>query len=129
MATTLQNILSGIRGANLLDRSKVGAGYKPGPNGNDPPYIAVVGYEHGIEYDTGGPALKEATFKVLVIHRDCDDAEALADQVNGVLDRNTALTPTCIGVFQEGYTSSQMAENLNQWGVEITYKLTENLPG
>jgi hypothetical protein len=122
--TTLQNILKGIRDANLLDRSRVNAGWT---DSLAPPYVSVTDYSHELTYDTGGPALKEATFKVLVVERGCDEAESLAASVDAAVNLDAGLTPTAIGVFQETYKSSQMDERLYQWGVEIGYKLTEDL--
>jgi hypothetical protein len=123
MATTYQNILKGIRNANLLERSQVNAGWT---DGLAPPYISVIEYEHSLQYDTGGLSLKEATFKVVVVHRNCDEAETLAEAADAAVSLDDGLTPQAIGVFQESYRSSQTDERLQQWAVEIGYKLIED---
>jgi hypothetical protein len=124
LATTLQNILKGLRNANLLPKGQVNAGITEGLN---PPYVSILDYAHELTYDTGGPTMKEAVFKLLVVAKDADAAETLAEAVDTALNTSTDLTATTMRLLQETYRSSQMDERLQQWGVEIGYKLTEDI--
>lgn len=123
MATTLQHIIRAIRQANLVPPSQVNYGVT---DRLEPPYISVLDYRHELTYDTSGPVLKEAKYKVVVLAKDVDTAEALAGQVDDLINNNLTLTPQTTGSFQESYMVGQMAERLYQFGVEIEYSLKED---
>lgn len=117
--------MSALRAAEFLPAAKVNYGTT---DGLEPPYISVADYRHTLDYDTGGPALKRATFAVRVIDKSQDDAETLAGQVDDLINNNLDLTPSTIGCLQTSYAVGQLAERLYQFGVEIAYELTEDIP-
>lgn len=96
-------------------------------DGLQPPYLEVSGYRHEMNYDTGGPAYKVATFFLTIWDKSQDDAENLAALFDDLVNNNLSLTPDTIGCLQTSYEVGQMAENLYQFGVKIEYELTENL--
>lgn len=124
MATTLQNIMSAIRGESFVPAAQVNYGYT---DNLIPPYITLTEYSHTLEYDTSGPVLKDAVFTVTVFDKSQDEAEAIAEQVDDFVNNNLELTPQAIGCFQTAYTVGQMAERLYQFGVEIKYELKEDI--
>lgn len=123
--TTLQNIITGLKASGVIDATRVTAGFRF-KDGLTPPYVAVLDFEQEPTYDTGGVAYRTATFRVVIIHKDCDQAETLAATVNTFIETSTSLTPKTMRCLQARYRSSQQDENLTQWGVEIVYELTEN---
>ena len=121
--TTLQNIVLALRNAAILPTSQVNAGYS---SSLLPPYISVFNYRHAYDFDSSGPAVRLSTFTVLIINKTCDEAEDLAQTVDGFVNNNLTLTPQTIGCLQVAYESNQMEERLSQWGVQIVYELTED---
>lgn len=121
MATILQGILATIRGGTVVPTTHVNYGFT---DGLEPPYICVTDYTHVTEYDTSGPAVREAKFRVLTIHKNVDDAEDLAEQVNALLECQTVTPQTMpLSCYQESYTVGQLEEKKYQWGVAIDYSL------
>lgn len=124
MATTLDNITSAIRAINAVPTANVNFGRT---QYLQPPYINVVEYEHEITYDTGGAAIKNAKFTIWVIDKACTDAEAVATTVDNVINLSKTLTPTTMLCRQVHYKVGQMEEKLDQFGVEISYELQEDM--
>jgi hypothetical protein len=124
MASTLQNIITAIRAANIVPSTKVNYGFS---DSTAPPYISVMDYEHTLTYDTSGAVLKDASYLVVVVDQSQDAAETLAASLDAVINNNRTLTANTIGSFQESYKVGQMGEKLYQFGVEIKYSLQENV--
>lgn len=116
-----------IRAANILPTSNVNYGTC---DGLTPPYITVRDYEHEYEYQTPTSVFKHAKFRVLIVDKSQDDAETIGEQVDALLQFSTTVTPTTDRCLQESYRVGQLDFNppLYQFGVEIGYSLTENLP-
>lgn len=115
--------MTALRGEDIVPDTKVNYGISQGLT---PPYVSVMDYQHVLTYDTSGPALKEATFKVVVIGKDEEEAEDIATDVDTFFNNNRTVTDQTVGCFQESYRVGQMEERLYQFGVEIVYKLTED---
>src|SRR3954453_898977 len=105
MATTLQNIISTIRDIRAVDPAKVNYGIT---DNLQPPYVNVLNYEHTITYDTSGPAIKDATYVVMVVDKSQDNAEAIATQIDDVLNNSATVTPTTMRNLQDSYKVGQM---------------------
>ena len=116
-----------LRLSGILDPAKINYGVA---QNLEPPYVSVQDFSQTTTYDTGGPRIKDSTYRVVCVARAADDAEELAQQVNGRIEQKM-VTPNTMNdgkaSFQEGYKVGQMAENLFQFGVEINYSLKENV--
>lgn len=125
MPSTLDNILTAIRAADIVPDGSVNYGFV---NNIGVPRVAVSDYSHVLDYDTSGPVLKTATFTVTVYSQSQTTAESLAELVDAVLNNNLTLTALTIGCLQTGYRVGQFqGEPLDQYAAQMTYQLTENL--
>ncbi len=125
MATTLQNIISTLRASAVLDPVKINAGIT---DGLEPPYANLMDFAFTLDRDTGGPATRNSTFRLVVTARNVEIAEDIAGRLDALIDQGgeaPTITPTAISSFQVGYKIGQ--EQLYQWVVDMSYELAENI--
>src|SRR4051812_38854530 len=111
--TTLQGIIGTIRGAQIVDPAKVNYGWS---DGIQPPYISVLDFNQTPEYVTDGVAVRNSTFNVICMGKSVDEAEAIATQVDDLLQLSTAIMPNSRCLLTS-YTVGQLDANLYQFGV------------
>ena len=121
--TTLQQIVSSIRAEEFVPAAKCNAGISVDLK---PPYISVYDFKSEYQYDTGGKALRNSVFIVIVVDLSCDSAETLAQQVDEFVNLNSTITFQTMTTYQIAYESNQMEPPLNQWGVKLVYELQED---
>src|SRR4051794_25440207 len=124
--TTLQNLMTALRAAAPVDATSINFGWT---DGLVPPYVTVTEYSHQIDRDTLN-GVREATFSVLCVGKNVDEAEQTALAVDTILDRAEGLTPQSVDGVCCLQTSWQTGlvdpVNLYQQGVKLTYQLFED---
>ncbi|QEG27102.1 hypothetical protein GobsT_18550 [Gemmata obscuriglobus] len=91
-----------------------------------PPYIQVAEFVRVPNRDTQNGVL-ESTFSVLVVAKNLEEAEDLAENLDSHLTNNYEATDQDIGIFQEQYAVGLTdPSNLYQVGVKLDYRLFED---
>ena len=128
MPTTLQQVVATVRAANLVPASHCNFGFA---DNLSVPYIAVKDYQAEYTYQTCGIAIRTSKFTVMVVHKSLEAAEAIAFQIDALLNLSTTLTDKAMRCFQESYKVGQLemggGSPLYQFGCEAVYTLTENM--
>jgi hypothetical protein len=128
MPSTIDNLITTLRDSDIIPPRQIIYGIT---DKLQPPYISVLDYSHQYDYQTGGPpsSIKRSTFRVVVTDKSQTGAEAVAEQVDALLNCTDAATPQTVGCVQESYAVGQMIGSdvaLYQFGVDMTYTLTED---
>lgn len=116
--------MSTVRGAGLVESTKVNYGIV---ESLQPPYINVIDFKYRHVYDTCGPAIRSSTFHVVIVAADADTAENYGEQVIGLFDNATNITPSTSRCLLEQYQIGQSSENLYQYIVDIEFRLEESI--
>ncbi len=125
MPSTIDNILTTLRGADILPDPQVNYGIS---DGLEPPYLSVLDYSHTYDYDTGGKAIRNASFKIVIVDKAQTHAETVAAQVDALINTTDAATPTTILCLQTSYAVGQLqTQPYYQFGVEMVYELKETV--
>ena len=127
MATTLQNIMTTLRGANILPAAQINYGLS---DNLQPPYVALDAYEFTQEYDSCKAEIRKSTFHVIVVAKDADSVQTTAQAFFALLDTSTTLTPQTMRCYLTRYKIGQALEGntgLYQWIVDTEWELLESL--